>query len=154
MTGPVFVDTNVLVYCEDNADPAKRARARDWLSYLGEHQAARISFQVLQELYSTLTGKLDPTVDVELAQEIVRKLTVWHPTVIDLDLMEAAWKLGGRYSLSWSDALIVGAAKVSGCPVLLTEDLQHGQSLDGVRVVNPFASPERTPAEVLDRLTG
>jgi len=154
MTGPVFVDTNVLVYREDNADPAKRARARDWLSYLGERQAARISFQVLQELYSTLTRRLDPAVDVELAQKIVRKLTVWQPAVIDLKLMEAAWKLGGRYSLSWWDALIVGAAKVTGCPVLLTEDLQHGQSLDGVRVVNPFASPERTPAEMLERLAG
>ena len=70
----------------------------------------------------------------------------------DLALIERAWRLQERYALSWWDALIVAAAQSSGCAVLLTEDLQHGQRLGEVTVINPFRSPERTPAEVLEAL--
>jgi len=62
------------------------------------------------------------------------------------------WFLQDRFSLSWWDALIVAAAQMCECEVLLTEDLQHGQVFDTVRVVDPFASPERTPEEVLTKL--
>lgn len=55
--------------------------------------------------------------------------------------MQSAWELEDQYSLSWWDALIVSAAQVSGCDLLLTEDLQAGQVLGGVRVVNPFTTP-------------
>ena len=68
----------------------------------------------------------------------------------DLALIERAWRLQERYALSWWDALIVAAAQSSECAVLLTEDLQHGQRLGRSRVINPFRSPERTPAEVLE----
>ncbi|PYQ60739.1 MAG: hypothetical protein DMF53_16455, partial [Acidobacteria bacterium] len=55
----------------------------------------------------------------------------------------AAWSIQDRFRLSWWDALIVSAARSAECPYLLTEDLQHGQDLDGVRVVSPFRiSPE------------
>ena len=149
MTAPVFVDTNVFVYREDVSDPAKRARANDWIVYLVHRRDARISFQVLQELYATLTRKLKPAFDVAEAQEIVRNLAVWQPTVIDLAILERAWLLQERHFLSWWDALIVGAAQSCECSALLTEDLQHGQLFGRVRIVDPFASPERTPAEVL-----
>ena len=63
MTAPVFVDTNVLVYRHDSSDPAKQSRhragfrANDWITLLVRRRLARISFQVLQELYATLTRK-------------------------------------------------------------------------------------------------
>jgi predicted nucleic acid-binding protein len=57
---------------------------------------------------------------------------------VDRRTIEFAWNLQDRHSLSWWDALIVAAAQAAGCPYLLTEDLNHDQDLDGVRVVDPF----------------
>ena len=149
MTGPVFVDTNVLAYRHDAADPSKQARAEDWITCIVELRAGRLSFQVLQELYATLTRKLRPSLEPQEARDIIDLLASWNPLTVDLALVKNAWALQDRYSLSWWDALIVAAAQASDCRVLLTEDLQHGQSFGRVRVIDPFASPERTPAELL-----
>ena len=91
MTAPVFVDTNVLVYRHDSSDPAKQSRANDWITLLVRRRLARISFQVLQELYATLTRKLKPDFDTREAQEIVRDLAVWRPVAVDLTTMERSW---------------------------------------------------------------
>ena len=149
MTAPVFVDTNVLVYRHDASNPAKQVRADDWLRVLVHERSGRLSFQVLQELYATLTRKLRPGIDAREAQEIVRDLTAWQPLAIDLAIIERAWRLQESYLLSWWDALIVAAAQSGDCRVLLTEDLQHGQVFGPVRVVDPFVLPNRTPAEIL-----
>ena len=152
MTGPVFVDTNVFVYLHDDSTPAKKLRANDWITYLVRRRAGRLSFQVLQELYSVFTRKVQPALATSTAQPIIRDLTSWRPIPIDLAIMERAWLLEGHYSLSWWDALIVAAAQTCQCEVLLTEDLQHGQEFGTVRVIDPFASPPRTPTEVLEAL--
>ena len=149
MTGPVFVDTNVLVYRHDAADAAKQARAEDWINCIVELRTGRLSFQVLQELYATLTRKLRPKLRPQEARDIIDLLASWKPLAVDLHLIRDAWALQDRYSLSWWDALIVAAARSSDCRVLLTEDLQHGQMFGTIRVIDPFASPERTPAELL-----
>ena len=149
MTAPVFVDTNVLVYRLDNTDPAKQSRADEWLSTLAQERAARVSYQVLQELFVTLTRKVQPATADEEARQIVRDLASWQPVRMDLAIMERAWVNQQQYLLSWWDALIVAAAQSSGCVALLTEDLQHGQALGEVRVVNPFAAPDCTAKAVL-----
>ena len=149
MTGPVFVDTNVLVYRHDAADAAKQTRAESWINYIVDLRAGRLSYQVLQELYATLTRKLQPKLARQEARDIVRLLASWSPLAMDMHLIKRAWDLQDRYSLSWWDALIVAAAQAAECRVLLTEDLQHGQVFGNVRAVDPFASPERTPAELL-----
>lgn len=150
MTGPVFVDTNVLVYRSDASDGVKQARANEWYVFLWRSRAGRLSVQVLLELYSTLTRKMKPGFDAREARQIVRELTEWQPIPVGLTVVERAWSLEERYSLSWWDALIVAAAQAGECPVLLTEDLQHGQAFDHVRIVNPFADPGRTPSEIVD----
>ena len=149
MTGPVFVDTNALVYRYDAQNPAKQARADAWFTFIWHSRTGRLSFQVLQELYATLTRKLRPAMPAPDAQLIVRSLAFWQPVAVDLAMLERAWLLQDRFSMSWWDALIVAAAQVCACKVLLTEDLQHGQVFDTVRVVDPFASPDRTPADIL-----
>ena len=149
MTAPVFVDTNVLVYRHDTRDPVKQARAEAWYHFVWRLRLGRLSFQVLQELYSTLTRKLVPGFDLHEARALLRDLAAWQPVAADLALLERSWRLQDRYSLSWWDALIVAAAQASDCRVLLTEDLQHDKSFGRVRVIDPFASPERTPAELL-----
>ena len=112
-------------------------------------RAGRLSFQVLQELYAVLTRTVEETLPPATAQAIVRDLVAWRPTPIDLSILERAWALGQRHALSWWDALIVAAAQRSQCKVVLTEDLQDGQVFGAVRVIAPFASAERTPADLL-----
>ena len=67
---------------------------------------------------------------------------------LDTYTVDGAWDLQDRYPLSYWDALIVSSAHQQGCGFLLSEDLQHGQQIDAVRVLNPFEStPKDLPAE-------
>ena len=152
MIGPVFVDTNVFVYLHDDSEPEKKTRADEWISLLVRGRSGRVSFQVLQELYAILTSKRRLKVDAAEARLIVRELAVWQPVAADLAMLNRAWVLQDRFPLSWWDALIIAAAQTCECKVLLTEDLQDGQEFGAVQVVNPFASPDRTPEEILEAL--
>lgn len=140
LDAPVFVDTNVLVYRFDSAEPDKQRRAQQWLDLLWRHGSARISIQVLQELYATVTRKLKEPMSQQEARSVVQALFAWKPVPVDQNIIEGAWFLQDRYSLSWWDALILSAAQITGCQMLLTEDLSHDQLIDGVRIVNPFRS--------------
>lgn len=146
MTARVFVDTNVLVYQLDTRDPEKHAQARVWLEHLWATRKGRVSFQVLSELYVTLTRKLNPGLEQEVARRAVKALCAWQPVPIDERVLGGAWATQDRFGLSWWDSLIVAAAKIADASHLLTEDLQHDQDLDGLRVINPFmASPDSLP---------
>ncbi|MCP4689957.1 MAG: PIN domain-containing protein [Desulfobacterales bacterium] len=143
MTARVFVDTNVLVYSRDASEPVKQKQAMAWIAHLWTTRSGRLSFQVLQEFYVTVTNKLRPGLDSASAREDVRCLASWRPISIDASILEGAWLIQDRYKISWWDSLIVSAAQVGDCRFLLTEDLQDNQSLDLVRVINPFLhSPE------------
>lgn len=135
---PVFVDTNVLVYARDATDTAKHARASEWVADLWEGGEGRLSMQVLQEYYVTMTRKLRPGLPPEEARADVLDLAAWAPVVTDVQMVASAWTIEERFGLSFWDALIVAAAQVARCDVLLTEDMQHGMDLDGVRVTDPF----------------
>ncbi|MDX1643403.1 MAG: PIN domain-containing protein, partial [Thermoanaerobaculia bacterium] len=135
---PAFVDTNVFVYRFDASDPAKSARSEAWLRELWQSGEGRLSVQVLQELYVTLTRKVSQPMPAVDARLVVGALVSWDPVVLDRSALEGAWALEDRYSLSWRDALIVAAAQIAGCAYLLTEDLGHDQVFDGVRIVDPF----------------
>lgn len=136
MTALVFVDTNVLLYAVDAAVPEKQRAAAAWRAALWRSRRGRISYQVLQEFYVQALRK-DPK-RADLAQAEVRDLFAWEPIAVDADVIQGAWGLQARFSLSFWDALIVAAAQALQCRFLLTEDLSHGQDLGGVRVVNPF----------------
>jgi predicted nucleic acid-binding protein len=145
MTAPVFVDTNVLVYSRDSRVKAKQERADEWLGFLWESRRGRLSRQVLQEYYTTVTRKLKPGLAPEEARADVRSLFHWLGPADPVALMESAWDLQDRFSLSFWDALIVGAAANLGCAHVLSEDLPTGQDLAGVEIVSPF---ERSPSEL------
>ena len=148
MTAPIFVDTNVLIYALDQADLKKQQAARLWQAGLWKSRRGRLSYQVLQEFYANVTQKW-PAVR-EQARAEVRDLLAWQPVVVDAELLERGWMIQERYRLSFWDALIVAAARSSSCQYLLTEDLQAGQDLDGVVVVNPFMS---NPSTLLSALS-
>jgi predicted nucleic acid-binding protein len=134
----VFVDTNVLVYARDASEPEKQARAADWMATLWKRRAGRLSYQVLQEFYVTVTGKLSPGLDKELARRDIRALGAWQPMAPDSRVLEGAWLLKDRQRLPWWDALIVAAAQLSECQYLLSEDFQEGLDLGNLKVIHPF----------------
>jgi predicted nucleic acid-binding protein len=138
---PVFVDTNVLVYARDASDQEKQATAVAWMQHLWTSAGGRLSMQVLQEYYVTVTRKLDPGLSAGEARDDIRDLAAWRPIRIDEAIIEAAWRLEDRYGLSFWDSLIVAAAQAAGCEALLTEDLQHGLDVDGLHIADPFQTP-------------
>ncbi|HHW78318.1 MAG TPA: PIN domain-containing protein [Xanthomonadaceae bacterium] len=141
MTVLYFVDTNLLIYARDpQRNPVKHQRARQWLEQLWRDRSGRLSTQVLNEYYAVVTQKLTPALSPDEAQIEIRTFFAWRPRVLDTATIEQAWQVQGRYRFNWWDALIVAAAQLSGCSQLLTEDLQAGQNLDGLVVVNPFGS--------------
>lgn len=141
MTAAVFVDTNVLVDALDAAAGEKHQQARAWMLALWQSGRGRVSTQLLQEFYVTITRKLTPGLSREAAQVEARALYTWAPIEITTAVLDRAWHIESRFQLSWWDALIVAAAQSAQCELLLTEDLQDGQVFDGVRVTNPFRTP-------------
>lgn len=138
MSDLVFVDTNVLVYLRDSTEPEKQRPAAEWIGYLWETGTGRLSGQVLQEYYVTVTEKLNPGMPPEDARADILALRAWNPLFPDADLFEDAWAVEDRYGFSFWDALIVAAARRLDCSLLLTEDLQDGQELEGLAVRSPF----------------
>lgn len=145
MIDPVFVDTNVLVYALDSSQGDKQASAHQWLHALWKSRRGMVSVQVLQESYVTLTRKLRPGLSTLDARREVEAYLSWAPIVTTPDVLDRAWQNEVKFSLSWWDSLIVAAAQIGGARYLLTEYLQDGQELAGLRVVNPF---KHTPESI------
>jgi predicted nucleic acid-binding protein len=140
MTDPCFVDTNVLIYADDKAAGPKRETARALLRRVLAQPRTSVSIQVLQEYFAAATRRLGLPPDVARRRvAVLGRLDIVTPKLTDL---LAAIDLHRLHSLSFWDALIVRAALVAGCRTLYTEDLQHGQEFDGLRVVNPFVSDQ------------
>jgi predicted nucleic acid-binding protein len=132
-----FFDTNILIYADDKAAPAKQRRAIDLMA---EHRRARtgvVSLQVLQEYFVTVTRKL--CVDAAIARRKVELLAEFDVATPDVSDILAAIDLHRLHSLSFWDALVLRAAKQSGCTVLFSEDMQNTREFEGVRIENPFA---------------
>jgi len=137
---PQFVDTNVLVYLFDNDAPKKQSRARQLLE--NEAEDLVLSTQVLGEFYVTVTRKLAKPLAPRVARKAVDDLCALRVRSVRVELVQAAMRRSDASQLSYWDALIVETALDAGTAVLLTEDLQHGQVFDGLRVANPFRDGE------------
>jgi predicted nucleic acid-binding protein len=131
-----FFDTNVLVYTDDKAVPAKQRRA---VELVAEHRLARtgvVSLQVLQEYFVTVTRKLQ--VDAKIARRKVELLAEFDVAAPDVADVLAAIDLHRLHGISFWDALILRSAKQAGCKILFSEDMQAAQEIDGIRIENPF----------------
>jgi predicted nucleic acid-binding protein len=146
MTGRVFVDTNVLVYAHDIDAGDKHKVAAERIVELWESRSGLISVQVLQEFYVTVTRKIPAPIPRAVARSILANYSVWHLETAGPETVLAASEIEERYQLSFGDALIVAAAAQGGADVLLTEDLASGQTIEGVRILNPFETPADTAA--------
>ena len=135
-----FVDTNVLVYAFDKSSSPKKRAAQRLLNELMEEDRLRVSTQVLQELFVTLTRKVGQRCSSEEALAVLEDLAAWPVMAIDYAAIRAAAGLADQAKLSFWDALIVVAAARIGAAVLYSEDLNDGQEILGVRISNPFAA--------------
>ena len=135
-----FVDTNILVYFRDTSEPEKQKISANWLKTLWENQTGRISIQVLNEYYVTVTRKLKPGMTESLARQDIKNLMAWHPVTVDLSIIENSWLIQDTYQFSWWDSLIVAAALKANCSILLSEDLQHGRHIQDLTIIDPFQS--------------
>ncbi len=131
-----LLDTNVLIYADAADEPAKQRQAVRLISELRRTGDAVLSTQVLQEYVNVALRKL------RLPPALIRERLAFYRR-FDLvatspDLIAAALDLHVLRSISFYDALVVQAAAAGGCERVLSEDLQHGATLGGVRIVNPF----------------
>ena len=134
--GKVFLDTNVLVYAQDLDAPHKRERSRQLMTEMAASGRGVISIQVLQEYYVTATRKMG--VAPLAAKSVVQSFRMFEVVQLSPDLIEQAIDRSVLSQLSFWDALIVAASAASGCTTIYSDDLNAGQVIGGVKVVNPF----------------
>jgi len=132
----IFFDTNILVYTDDRANPAKQKRALEILDESKQTQTGVVSLQILQEYFVTVTRKYG--VDASAARRKVELFAAFDVVEPVLSDVLAAIDLHRLHHLSYWDALVIHCARRAGCKHVLSEDMQHGQVIDGVRIVNPF----------------
>lgn len=132
-----FVDTNILLY-RVSTDPLESGKQAVAAAILASRDLC-LSVQVLQEFYvqATRQSRPDPMSHVD-ASALIRSWKRYPVLGLDLELVERALFAKERWQLPYWDAAILEAARTSECGLLLSEDLNHGQDYDGVRVVNPF----------------
>lgn len=138
MSDRVFVDTNILVYAHDLEAGDKRAVAARRLSELWDARCGVLSTQVLQELYVTVTRKIVTPISPGEARELIRTYTAWDVQLLGPESVLRASEIGERHRLSFWDALVVTAAVAGRAHKILSEDLNPGQTIEGVLIENPF----------------
>ena len=134
----VFVDANILVYAKQTSECVKQPLAAEWIRRLDTTGRGCTSMQVMNECYTVLTRKLRPGLQRAAAWRYVSKFFEWKPCAVDLNVVLRAKEIEQRYGLNWWDCLIVAAAQLQNCTVLLTEDLDEQGVYGGVQVCNPF----------------
>lgn len=132
-----FVDTNILIYVVSPSDLRSEAANR-LVDKLLSSERFRTSTQVLQEFIAVSTRKIETKLSMRSALEYLEVWTSCHVVLIDYPAIREAGQLSSKRQLSFWDALIVVAAKRCDAKRLYTEDLNHGQIIEGVEVVNPF----------------
>ena len=136
MTSKAFIDTNILVYALDMHDMKKQQVCRGLLKSLTQNSTGVLSTQVLQEFYVTATKKLG--VDPLATKDILISFERFEIVVNTPQIIKEAIDCSIINTISFWDALIVVSAENAKCDMILTEDLNQGQIIRGVKIENPF----------------
>jgi predicted nucleic acid-binding protein len=134
----VFVDTNILIYAYDADAGAKRERAAARLRELWETGTGRLSVQVLQEFYVNATKKLSSPIAHATARQVVGAYATWVQAPTTADTILRASEIADTTNISFSDAMIVASAEDCDADAIWTEDLNAGQTIAGIKIVNPL----------------
>lgn len=137
MTGKIFLDTNLFVYSMDKYNPEKMVKSRSILKKTIKEYNAAISTQVMQEFYVTATKKLQS--DPITVKNILRQIENFEIINTSPELIYEAIDCSILNQISFWDALIIAAAESAKCEEIWTEDLNEGQIIRGVKIVNPFS---------------
>ncbi len=138
MTAVVFVDTNILIYAHDQDAGVKRERAMAKLRELWDSGTGRLSVQVLQEFYVNATQRLATPVARTAAREVIRTYGVWVRRATTVETVTRATEISDLARISFWDALIVASAEEADADELLSVELNDGQEIAGIRIVNPL----------------
>lgn len=137
MNGDSFLDSNIFIYSIDEADNRKHRIASELIDRLLEDKTGCVSYQVVQETINVMIRKHDATRDEiqEMLDDTLQPLWQIGPSP---ELYARGLELRDRYGFSFYDSLIVAAALEADCSRLYTEDMQHGQRIEGLTIENPF----------------
>ena len=130
-----FLDTNVVVYAFDRANPEKQATA---ISILEGGDRLVVSTQVLLEAWWVLTRRLAEPLPEDQASSVIDTLTELPVVNTDPELVHRAIRTSRQADVAIWDAMIIEAARSAGCRRVLSEDLQDGRNYSGVVIENPF----------------
>jgi predicted nucleic acid-binding protein len=144
---PAFVDSNILVYAEDRDAGSKHTIARDLVVDLWHSSEGVLSVQVLQEFFVNVTRKIPRPLGHDEALAIVEQYLTWRVVENTGELLLEGIRLASTLKISFWDALIVQAARMERCDRLWTEDLNHGQRVGDLVILNPFL-PEPHPSDL------
>ena len=134
----IFLDTNILIYAYDVSAGKKHEMAKMILMDLWSSGKGVLSIQVLQEFFVNITKKVSKPLDIKTAKDIIKDLLKWDVVMIDGESLLEAVEIHIRHQYSFWDSMILKAAQKGGAVLLLSEDLKHGQTIDGVKIKNPF----------------
>jgi predicted nucleic acid-binding protein len=139
MSGKTFIDTNVLIYAHDVDAKAKHAAAKEALYELWAKRTGYLSTQVLHEFYVHVTRKLSKPLMKKSARAVVEEYAIWWVDTTPAEI-RLAFRIEDEVRIGFWDALMCAAALKAGAEQILSEDLNAGQRIAGVRIVNPFAN--------------
>jgi predicted nucleic acid-binding protein len=140
MSGVVFLDTNILIYAHDADAGSKRVRAEKILRELWDSGAGRLSVQVLQEFYVNTTRKLATPMALMSAREVVSSHGAWVREATTADTVTRAIDVATLAQISFWDALIVASAEQAQAIHIYSEDLNAGEAIAGIKIVNPLTT--------------
>ena len=138
MSAVAFVDSNILIYAHDLDAGVKRERAMARLRELWDSGSGRLSVQVLQEFYVNATQKLATPIARSTAREVIKTYGAWVHHATTVETVTRATEISDLARISFWDALIVASAEEVAADELLSEDLNDGQAVAGIKVVNPL----------------
>lgn len=140
MSGKCFVDTNILMYAHDLDAGQKNKISRDIIRDLWENRSGIINTQVLQEFYLNVTRKIENPLKKSQARGVIESYLAWPVELNDVRTVLSTSEIEERHMLSFWDAMIVASARKAKAEKIITEDLNHGQEIEGILIENPFVS--------------
>lgn len=132
----VFLDTNIFLYVVSRAE-ADQSHKQIAQCLIAESDFG-ISVQILQEFMDVTLRKKQLGLSIEEITGMVNYMATYPVAETSVALARRAFDMKNRFQIRYWDAAIIAAAQELGCHTLYSEDFNHGQDYDGVRVVNPF----------------